>query len=1524
MPPDIVITLRADDLTSAAFQEVKQQLLELGRVEARVNQDSEKLLIARRRHLQALAEARTANANARIAGEGTERAAIEQETAFRQASSRETLANLKAEEDARRRGHQTNQTAIRNEEAARRRSHQTSQTAIRNEEAERKRAHQTNQTAIRNEESAKRRAHQTNQTAIRNEEAANRRSHQSNQTAIRAEQAERNRAHQVNQTAIRNEESARRRVHQANISNTNAEIARDRIAAQNRSLDLREQTLAERRLDRERRDSFGSLRNNQERVRRGFLSWETLLSHIGSIIAFEIVFQVANLARHVVDVSAEFERLRLGLQAINQDPFTADSQIRRIRELAELPGVGFASGLRSITSLRGAGITFNQAERLLREISNVASLSGATQEDVGEALRQFRQVISAGEFTQQDLRPILQRIPLLQPAFLDAFGSIQAGGVNEAIEAQGITIVEAFDRLLVRLEAGPRADPETFTNAMERLRDSFDDLARDFGSDLLPTLKRLVDALNRFFQFLRTPTGRSVLAGGVGAIGGAFTGAAISLSRSAGGLAGLGIGSALGSGGIGFFPAETGESRRLHQLLRSESAFNRYTFQERIRHANEAAQLAEHRRLQSIARAAGQEFPYTPEEIGSPLGYLQQRRAALATSPNRFVRGVATPLPGFISGAILGGTTAAFGQYAVTAAQRVNRGEDVNILDRFTSFIGGGGFGTPGLSQDVFRNLFANQLGISADTITNLEQVRDILARLSEPASATVRFTKSLEELRKELAVAGDVADISTESIQAYNQSRIAFERTAVEELEGLEQQRANVNAEIRRLFRSGRLGEDGQPQYIRRYDPDAEGTLEFILEFRNRINRLRQSGVELDETYDRILTEGLVEELTKKEQERLEQLIEERKVLDSTINSLNKSIGAGRREADEIDEQLGEDTTLRPGFVPRPVPNLDLGDVIPDRSQRGLQRRDLIGAPDATFSADLRVPTRFNQTLGRNEFARRDQNLIIQGIRDIFTSVVDRAQVVINELRPDEQFRVRDQADIAIAPTLGETGREVLSIVNSVRDTQDQIQSANQDWERLNDTVSDYTIQLERLRGQDFLSPDDVYNVRDTRDEINQLIIDLESLQIHAMGLDAFPEEVISNITVTLNAMRDASRVLTDEIDTATTAMRELREEALAIREQNVELTDLEFEQRFPQLGGAPPTREQIFNHPFFRRQRERQQQREQQRAQAFAGYFENAAESLYDRFIAPSILDAVGIGSGQSAAQERAIENLTRSVEEARREVREDETLNARQQAEQQLEITREYEREKREIERSYEEERSDAWRNWVRQQLTDFPKLLFEQLKLQLAARTTNSILNALGVGTGGGLTLGSLFGGGGSGVADAGGIGQAANLAGRFARLRAGTGQAIGTAGQAAGYAGVAYSGYQAARGVYEVARGGGYDDLVSDIGRIPSEIGSFFSGLHFNNPFNDELARVAGFQRAQNDAYNLGRQSAHDIVMNYDRGYSEGTQPMQESSSTGNTYVISGDTNFNMPIEIGDREIRQISFTMDEMMSDRRI
>ena len=110
------------------------------------------------------------------------------------------------------------------------------------------------------------------------------------------------------------------------------------------------------------------------------------------------------------------------------------------------------------------------------------------------------------------------------------------------------------------------------------------------------------------------------------------------------------------------------------------------------------------------------------------------------------------------------------------------------------------------------------------------------------------------------------------------------------------------------------------------------------------------------------------------------------------------------------------------------------------------------------------------------------------------------------------------------------------------------------------------------------------------------------------------------------------------------------------------------------------------------------------------------------------------------------------------------------------------------------------------------------------------------------------------------------------AGGTAGGAAGSGSGLAGAASAAATVGVVASAALAAHNIGSGIQQGLFDDVGRD---IVSPVTSFFEGLHFNNPLNDQLAQMAGRHESQRMAYNLGRDSAGDIVSNFSQGVQQG-------------------------------------------------
>ena len=536
---------------------------------------------------------------------------------------------------------------------------------------------------------------------------------------------------------------------------------------------------------------------------------------------------------------------------------------------------------------------------------------------------------------------------------------------------------------------------------------------------------------------------------------------------------------------------------------------------------------------------------------------------------------------------------------------------------------------------------------------------------------------------------------------------------------------------------------------------------------------------------------EGSVDDLIEAAEERLRINRQQATVLNEQDEALSNQLANTR--------QLRRETEAAIESVPLP----DITPVAPTFTQRGpistVRERTPFGtgaellprdAPRSLFPS-FRTPTRisdFNRELGESAFRAVGEAV------DAF----NRGRV----LRTGDPFftrgavRGRDPDRPTTAP------RPLLSVRAAFEDDTLRVFGTREDLggldpnrigeiraqvERLRDTyreLSETSDRFNREAAQGLLSLFDRGNLSRNLSDINEMRTELQQLlnrygELRDAAREDGPE--------VLKAFDDLTRVpihqLTDRVNDLNTAFQRLvafQSELGAIQgllnqvTQPVQETTRDFSrdfgrfaQRFlrPEAGrrGLRVEREQAL------REEEQQRARLEQR-------IGNIGRSFYQQFGADFILDAVGIGGRGTDRLNDALEDLQTRFEQNQEEIRSDSVLSHRERLDELQELNRQYENDKRDLERRFELERNRAWRDWVKQQLVDIPLLILEQTKLRLAARATNFVLDALGVGGGTGLGQAASVGSSALGGINLSGVGSfVGQLAGPAAVI--GTGFAI---------------------------------------------------------------------------------------------------------------------------------------------------
>lgn len=692
--------------------------------------------------------------------------------------------------------------------------------------------------------------------------------------------------------------------------------------------------------------------------------------------------------------------------------------------------------------------------------------------------------------------------------------------------------------------------------------------------------------------------------------------------------------------------------------------------------------------------------------------------------------------------------------------------------------------------------------------------------------------------------------------------------------------------------------------------------------------------------------------ELSGRQRVRVQALVDEREALEKANEILKKQVAERRKDIAATEKRLGlaakeaimnrqpPDLRISPLLVPGPrsvgptirdaqgnktkIPDRFHGYILPefrgDNRYRDVEfgRRDLIGRVQRDSGEEA---TRKRMGRGYEPFPQS----IRLGDRQVAVGgdwrVLHVGQGATRDPNIEPKRRVTDlvppTADLGLPPTAARGLLEPQYAADAIRNANrllEELKGVRSESQRIAKAMTDVHIS-------EAFSPQNLELVESSRKELTLMYSQLFASQEALRQLKDIPPELQGQYQRLFLLMKEGARNLVIEIEKLDKLLGKLH------RYSGPKM--------FDEMGNLVQQRTDRVTETFATpTQRTTQQPRPSDTAIAIQRHLASSGESLYDEFIAPSLLDVVGIGSGRSAARDRALEDLKRSIEQAQKDVRQDTTINARQQAEELLEISREFEQEKRSIERQYEEERTDAWKNWVRQQLTDIPKLIFEQLKLQLAARATNEVLNALGIGgnripiQGGGLLdrVGGLFG-------QARGVQQYSAPIGpglSGGELAAGGPGLVGTAAGVGTAVSAALAAHNIATAVVPQWNPHGtsaYDIVGEDLASaVTAPFRTFFDNMHFAVPQNDAYAHMLGRNRSleqmNNMAASRGQQTARDLADHYDKG-------MRESqAAVTNPYegmmVIDPKQEIKFPIKFNDRTVQEIAFTMEELVSQGRL
>lgn len=238
---------------------------------------------------------------------------------------------------------------------------------------------------------------------------------------------------------------------------------------------------------------------------------------LGTAMTIGFTFPVAAVGASAVHAAIQMDEMRRSLTSIIGSAEGAEDALKRVRDIAKLPGVTMRGAARDMIALLATGkVGMELVERTLKGFGAAAAEAGRGEEEVRRALEQVIQMVGQGKVLLQDVRIMRQHIPQLGKAMQEVFGT----NIPKEIQEMGIGPEQFLEGVVHWFEKNIKATVSA-RGEIEKLGDAWFIAMAKVGEamvSLAPAIEIVagwVEQLGNWFQSLDKNTQKWILAAGL-------------------------------------------------------------------------------------------------------------------------------------------------------------------------------------------------------------------------------------------------------------------------------------------------------------------------------------------------------------------------------------------------------------------------------------------------------------------------------------------------------------------------------------------------------------------------------------------------------------------------------------------------------------------------------------------------------------------------------------------------------------------------------------------------------------------------------------------------------------------------------------------------------------------------------------------------------------------------------------------------------------------------------------------------
>lgn len=218
---------------------------------------------------------------------------------------------------------------------------------------------------------------------------------------------------------------------------------------------------------------------------------------LGTAIRIGAGAAIVKLGKASIDAYMRLDGLRRGLTAVMGSASAANAEMRRLQEVARLPGLGLEQAYEGSLRLQAAGMSADVARAALLGFGNALTTVGKGPAELDGVTLALTQIAAKGKVMAQEINQLAERVPQIRTIMKQAFGTAD----TEALAKMGVNSTEFISRIVSELSKLPRVTGG--------LKDDFDNMSdaifqaqAAIGEGLAPGLgdiaKTVTSITNRF------------------------------------------------------------------------------------------------------------------------------------------------------------------------------------------------------------------------------------------------------------------------------------------------------------------------------------------------------------------------------------------------------------------------------------------------------------------------------------------------------------------------------------------------------------------------------------------------------------------------------------------------------------------------------------------------------------------------------------------------------------------------------------------------------------------------------------------------------------------------------------------------------------------------------------------------------------------------------------------------------------------------------------------------------------------